>query len=86
MSFPVSEKIDAFTNKITAQVERWLGSDNEYFVLVDTPGLSVIAEIFISELPDRFYSTSNLFAPTILVDTMSVCWFVAWYIFIVCVV
>ena len=76
MSFPVSEKIDAFTNKTTAQVEKWLGSDDEYFVLVDTPGFSVIAEIFrsISELPDRFYSTSISFAPAILVDTiMSVC-------------
>ena len=49
MSFPVSEKIDAFTNKTTAQVEKWLGSDNEYFVLIDTPGLSVIAELFISD-------------------------------------
>ena len=26
MSFPVSEKIDAFTNKTTAQVEKWLGT------------------------------------------------------------
>ena len=37
MSFPVSEKIDAFTNKTTAQVEKWLGTGEE-FVLVDTPG------------------------------------------------
>ena len=39
MSFPVSEKIDAFTNKTTAQVEKWLGSGNEEFILVDTPGV-----------------------------------------------
>ena len=64
MSFPVSEKIDAFTNKTTAQVEKWLGSADHEFVLVDTPGLSVITEIFISELPDRFYSISNLLAQT----------------------
>ena len=41
MSFPVSEKIDAFTNKTTAQVEKWLGSGNEEFILVDTPGLQI---------------------------------------------
>ena len=40
MSFPVSEKINAFTNKTTAQVEKWLGIGDQ-FVLVDTPGLCV---------------------------------------------
>ena len=40
MSFPVSEKIDAFTNKTTAQVEKWLGNGEE-FILVDTPGKCV---------------------------------------------
>ena len=48
MSFPVSEKIDAFTNKTTAQVEKWLGSGDQEFVLVDTPGLCVCVSVCLS--------------------------------------
>ena len=37
MSFPVSEKIDAYTNTTVAQQEKWLGKGDD-FVIIDTPG------------------------------------------------
>ena len=79
MSFPVSEKIDAFTNKTTAQVEKWLGSDNEYFVLVDTPGLSVCLSVCLSVY---YYRPQTKFAKVMFLQA-SVCpWGGGWHVWL----
>ena len=60
MSFPVSEKIDAFTNKTTAQVEKWLGTGEE-FVLVDTPGKEMCVCVCVCVCVCEHSKTSIIF-------------------------